>query len=93
MKKLFVSCEEATQLISKSMDHKLGFGDRLALNLRLMLCSVTRRAKHQMELVNRAVADFWSTEEKRLENESVCMPDDCKQKIQQMMSEEHRSDP
>jgi hypothetical protein len=91
MKKLMVSCEEATRLISQSLDGELSSGDRFALRLRLLVCSVTRRAKEQMELVNNAITSAMTIEEKRLQDQCVCLSEDKKQSIQALLSQERES--
>lgn len=44
-----LSCEQAAELVSQSLDRKLPWRTRLALRLHLMMCFVCSRYKRQIE--------------------------------------------
>ncbi len=51
MKWLSISCKEATYLLSKKEEKKLGFFNRLKLNAHLAICSVCRHFDLQTEFM------------------------------------------
>lgn len=51
--KWMLSCHEATQLISESLDRKLPWSYRLALRLHLAICAHCARAARQLHLLRR----------------------------------------
>lgn len=50
-----LSCKQASQLISQSLDRRLTWGERFALRFHLMICDVCKRFKLQLDLMVRAV--------------------------------------
>jgi len=55
IRKLRLSCEDTTPLISELMDHNLSFGKRMRLKFHLAMCSVCCFYKKQLEVI-RALA-------------------------------------
>jgi hypothetical protein len=49
-----MSCKDAGEALSKSLDGKLGWGRRLALGLHLFVCGMCRRLRRQLRLLDRA---------------------------------------
>ena len=49
-----ISCRQAAELISLSLERPLGWRQRLALWLHLGICNLCRRFRRQMRLVQRA---------------------------------------
>ncbi len=60
MSKLMLSCREATQMVSESMDRKLPFQDRVLIRMHLLMCRYCSRFSKQMKIlrnVSRAHAE------------------------------------
>ena len=55
IRKLRLSCEDTSPLISELMDHKLPLGKRMRLKFHLAMCQVCRFYQKQLEVI-RAVA-------------------------------------
>jgi Putative zinc-finger len=51
-----LSCKEATRLVSEGLDRRLGFAERIALRLHLLLCDGCSRFKSQLLLLRRVLA-------------------------------------
>ena len=49
-----ITCEEATRLISESLDRKLPLGRRVALRIHLLMCKLCPRFLHQMLFLEEA---------------------------------------
>ena len=50
-----MSCREASELVSRGLDRKLGAGERFALGLHLRICRNCARFNRQLELLRRAL--------------------------------------
>lgn len=50
-RKLRITCEDTTPLISELMDHNLSLGKRLRLKFHLAMCTVCRFYKKQLEII------------------------------------------
>jgi hypothetical protein len=55
-----LTCREASRLVSQGLDRKLGFGERLALRLHLMICDACTNFKKQVDFLRRAVKQLGS---------------------------------
>jgi hypothetical protein len=53
-----LTCRQASELVSRSMDLPLPLGQRAALYLHLMLCSLCRRSRAQLLLLRRIVRGY-----------------------------------
>jgi Putative zinc-finger len=53
---MMLSCKDATRLVSEGLDRRLGFAERIALRLHLLLCDGCSRFKSQMVFLRRALA-------------------------------------
>lgn len=51
IRKLRITCEDTTPLISELMDHNLPFGKRLRLKFHLAMCTVCRFYQQQLEVI------------------------------------------
>lgn len=81
-----MSCRRMTELISKSLDEPLSFGERLALGLHTFTCRACRRYREQMEkmrtVIRRAVD---------LDDDAVdcpVMPPDARERIRESLRPE-----
>ncbi|HHJ39477.1 MAG: hypothetical protein AXA67_09185 [Methylothermaceae bacteria B42] len=50
-----LSCKEATELVSKSMDTQLPWRERLALRLHLALCGMCRKYRMQLRMMQKVI--------------------------------------
>lgn len=50
-----LTCKQAHRLLSEAQDRSLGWGERLALRLHLLLCDPCRRFRAQMGFLRRAL--------------------------------------
>jgi len=53
-----ISCREATELVSRSMDVRLPWRQRVALRLHLAMCSLCRAFAGQMRFLREACARY-----------------------------------
>jgi hypothetical protein len=53
---MMLSCKDATRLVSEGLDRRLGFAERVALRLHLLVCDGCTRFKSQMAFLRRALA-------------------------------------
>jgi hypothetical protein len=53
-----MSCREAHRLVIEGQDRKLGFAERLAVRVHLLLCIACRRFAAQMDLLCQALRRF-----------------------------------
>ena len=58
-----LSCKDATQLISESMDTSLPVGKRIGMQLHLLMCKFCARYERQLLLIREAVRRMVATEE------------------------------
>jgi hypothetical protein len=52
-----LACDEASRLISHSLDRSLSLAERTALRLHLMLCPACRRFRRNLRLLRELLAD------------------------------------
>ena len=52
---MMLSCEESTRLLSQAADRELGFGERVALRVHLVICSGCRNVGAQFRFLRSAV--------------------------------------
>jgi hypothetical protein len=50
-----IDCKHAARLISRGMDERLPWGQRVALRLHLLICDACTHFNRQMRLLRRAV--------------------------------------
>ena len=53
-----MSCREASQLVSESLDHKLPLHKLAGLKMHLMMCSMCRRFARQLRVIRQAMPAF-----------------------------------
>ena len=53
-----MSCKEASQLVSESLDHKLPLHKLVGLKMHLTMCSMCRRFARQLRILRQAVGIF-----------------------------------
>ncbi len=66
-----ITCEEASRLISESMDHNLPFWEKLNLKTHLMLCKVCPTYMRQLHLLRRLVNEWAANANTFLSDQSL----------------------
>lgn len=62
VKKPWLSCREASRLVSLGLDRQLGFGERVRLRVHLAICDGCTNFRRQMDFLRRAVAHLGEQE-------------------------------
>lgn len=79
---MMISCKHASQLISKSLDQRLSFFERLSLRLHLLICKVCTRFRQQLYILQSAMKELL----KQTENdETIQLPLQSKKRIQDLI--------
>ncbi len=60
-----VSCREATELHSRGMDEKLGFGRWISLKVHLKMCPPCANAASSMDILRRAMRSVSESDQPR----------------------------
>ncbi len=55
---MLLSCKETTRLLSQGEDRELGFGERVALRLHLVICDGCRNVRAQFRFLRLAIRDL-----------------------------------
>ena len=58
-----LTCKQASQLISRSLDHPLSWSERLQLKLHLVICDACRQFRQHINLLHVAVQRIRSATE------------------------------
>lgn len=66
-----ITCEEASRLISESMDHKPSLWERINLKMHLMLCKVCPTYMRQLHLLRQLVKEWASSATAFLSDKSL----------------------
>jgi putative zinc finger protein len=53
---MMLSCKEASRLVSQGLDRRLGFAERLALRLHLLICDGCTNFSRQVAFLQKAIA-------------------------------------
>lgn len=79
---MIISCKSASQLISKSLDQRLSFSERLKLRLHLLICDVCTHFKQQLFILQASIKNLL----KQTENdESIQLPLPAKVRIEKII--------
>lgn len=62
-----LNCKETTRLLSAAQDRPLGFGERAALKLHLLMCKGCTHYSHQMDFLRTAIGYVKNRREDRRE--------------------------
>ena len=73
-----LSCRQASQLISQSLDRPLMLRERFALKLHLLICKFCKRFSQQMQTLHGAIKTMVSAIEN---NNAIEMPSATKKRI------------
>ena len=85
MRKLRLTCEDTTPLISELMDHDLPFGKRLRLKFHLGMCTVCTFYKKQLEVIRALARKLGGTEESAEQN--TTLSEQAKSKIKESLKQ------
>ena len=77
-----LSCRQASQLLSQSLDRRLSWQERTGLRLHLMICDVCRRFGRQLLIMRKAVRFLVSDAE---QDQQVRLPDGARERIARMI--------
>jgi len=80
-----ITCEEATRLISESLDRKLPLGRRIGLRIHLLMCKLCPRFLRQMLLLRNAAYQYREEKEKEALSPSDRLSLGAKEKIKQAL--------
>ena len=78
-----ITCEEATRLISESLDRKLPLGRRIGLRIHLLMCKLCPRFLRQMLFLKEA-SDHYKKE--MGEDTSISLSADTREKIKNLFA-------
>lgn len=73
-----LSCKQASQLLSQSLDRRLSWRERMGLRLHLMVCDVCQRFGRQLAIMRSAIRIMVQTGE---QDEQVRLPAEAKGRI------------
>lgn len=76
--KLMLTCKQASQIISQSLDNPLSWSDRVKLKFHLFMCNACNRFNQQLRLLSGAVQKLKSDTEN---DKSIHLPLDAKVRI------------
>ena len=77
-----LSCRQASQLLSQSLDRRLSWQERTGLRLHLMICDVCRRFGRQLLIMRKAVRLLVSDAE---HDRQIRLPDEARERIARMI--------
>jgi hypothetical protein len=84
-----LSCKQASQIISQSLDRPLTMRERFALRLHLLICKYCKRFSQQLQTLRVALRQMTSSIES---NSTIEMPSAAKKRIADTV-EAHRTQP
>lgn len=79
-----ISCKEATQMISRSMDLPLPMGKRILLKIHLIYCSICARYSRQLGLLRKILVRY----RERQESNDDVLSVDTKKNMQDLIDKE-----
>jgi len=90
-----ITCEEATRLMSESLDRKLPIGKRIGLRMHLLMCRLCPRFWRQMLLLRNAANQYREEKEREVLSPSDRLSLEAKEKIKQALKthSESKSNP
>ncbi len=81
------SCQQASQLVSESMDRPLRLRERVTLRMHLLMCSFCTRFSRQLRFLHRATIQFRQTVPEPSPAPEVTLSVEAKQRISRVLSE------
>lgn len=83
---MIISCKNASQLISKSLDQRLSFSERFKLRLHLLMCDMCTRFKQQLHALQSVIKKLLNQTEKE---SSIQLPQHTKERIHALIESNH----
>jgi predicted anti-sigma-YlaC factor YlaD len=80
-----LTCQQASELVSQSLDQPLSLKNRFTLKFHLMMCSACHRFNGQMRQLRSAILGLVKTTEN---DESITLSPEAKAKISQKLSKD-----
>jgi predicted anti-sigma-YlaC factor YlaD len=80
-----LTCQQASELVSQSLDQPLSLKNRFTLKFHLMMCSACHRFNRQMRQLRSAILGLVKTTEN---DESITLSPEAKAKISQKLSKD-----
>ncbi len=80
-----LTCQQASELVSQSLDQPLSLKNRFSLKFHLMMCSACHRFNRQMRQLRSAILGLVKTTEN---DESITLSPEAKAKISQKLSKD-----
>lgn len=87
-----ITCEEASRLLSESLDRKLSRRERWALWLHTLLCTACRKLAHQWRLIREAIAHAPATLRESLGRDAMSLSPERKLQIERLLAEARRTE-
>ncbi len=81
-----LSCKQASQLISQSLDRSLTLRERFALQLHLIICKYCKRFSQQLQTLRAAITTMVDSIEN---NDTIKMPSAAKKSIADQIATNH----
>lgn len=78
-----IDCKQASQLISKSLDRRLSWYDKLRLRWHLFLCNMCRNFAKQLKQLRQLL---WLQKSQIEQDEQIRISDEAKQRIAQAIN-------
>ena len=60
---MMLTCKEVSRLVSQGLDRRLGFGERIALRVHLMICTGCTNFGRQVAFLRKAMARIGDSSE------------------------------
>ena len=79
-----LTCKEATQLISESLDHKLSFRQQVAVRIHLLMCKFCARYRKQLLMLRDLAEHPFYLEEMETH---VTLPQEARERIQRSLKQ------
>lgn len=82
-----LDCKHTSQLVSRSLDKKLTFRERLAVKMHLMMCKYCRRFEKQLHAIRKGLKTLAEQVE---HDETIQMPPEVKSRIAERIKHEQQ---
>ncbi len=80
-----LTCKDATQLISRSMDASLPIGTRIRLRLHLHICALCERYRQQLLLIREALQRVDAAGNRPAEQAGGALSEDARERIKKTL--------
>jgi hypothetical protein len=84
---MLLSCKQASQLISQSLDRRLSWRERISLRFHLLICDICKRFSQQLNQLLGAVRQLTQQIER---DENLQLSDDAKTRIVEAIASDRK---